>query len=169
VLLPLRKAHSLEFDKVIGQAMEIEEVAPARFPRGAPLAMLRSVSMFRCLVRYSEHRGFAAQVQPLVRSVHVIETVADLVDAVAAGRSSAVWRGHTGAGTDAPVDVPYDEYEDEHPVVLNPVAFTPLSPPSRTDWTRLIPPPVLTGHVSGRSGGRTPTTTTRRSGGAPRR
>ena len=26
-------------------------------------------------------------------------------------------------------------------------------PPSRTDWTRLVPPPVLTGHVSRRRGG----------------
>ena len=29
--------------------------------------------------------------------------------------------------------------------------FSAPPPPSRTDWTRLVPPPVLTGHVSSRS------------------
>jgi hypothetical protein len=28
------------------------------------------------------------------------------------------------------------------------VAPPPVPPPSRTNWTRLVPPPVLTGHVS---------------------
>ena len=32
--------------------------------------------------------------------------------------------------------------------LLTTAAVPPHPPPSRTDWTRLVPPPVLTGHVS---------------------
>ena len=36
-----------------------------------------------------------------------------------------------------------------------PLPGTRLVPPSRTNWTRLVPPSVLTGHVSARAGART--------------
>ena len=35
-----------------------------------------------------------------------------------------------------------------HPVVIESVLLSPPPPPSRTKWTRLVPPSVLTGHVS---------------------
>jgi hypothetical protein len=36
----------------------------------------------------------------------------------------------------------------EHHFICDPSVRPAPPPPSRTNWTRLVPPPVLTGHVS---------------------